>query len=140
MSFLQPDNWAIVEMLELDNNCRNWIQKKNKDLQFQFNEGTYNLFQIDQDTKQKIPPIYRSGRLVKFYFDEGNPNPKDMRINDIEGTPQTNNLMKKLDISRWFLSDMSGLENFLQKYGSIIFFIIGLIIGFIVKNCPKCPT
>lgn len=139
LSFLFPDKWVEIEMLELDNNTINWLQKKTKDLKFTFNDGEYNMFsqeikeEIQQDgskiTKiQKNPPIYRAGRLAKFFYNEGNEDPLDFRTGKMSGNPQINKQISNIDISRLWTGHKSMSQEFLEKYGIFVLLGIGVIL------------
>lgn len=143
LSFFFPEDWVIIEFLERDNNVKTWLQKKEKNLQFTFNNGIYNMFEVVDTSKEDIgrelstmPPlnpelrvftsIYRQGRLAKLYFKEGNKDPMDYRTGQIKGDSQQAMQIEKAQLSD-ILNAGGGLgEEFLRKYGVIIF--IGLII------------
>lgn len=152
LSFLYPNEWVEIEMLERDNSITNWLQKKEKDLQFIFNAGKYNMFEIHdtiEDTAEKVkdkdkitPPdeipttkhsikvftsIYRHGRLAKLYYMEGSQNPMDYRTGIIKGDAQQSMQLEKAQISE-ILNVGNGTEEFFKKYGLIIIIAIAIII------------
>lgn len=47
--FLAPQNYNKIIMLEADGNIKAWTQKKNKDNQFIFKDGLYNMFTGGKD-------------------------------------------------------------------------------------------
>lgn len=161
-AFFDPGGWAEVTMMELDNNVSTWLQQKKFDLKFKFNDGSYNLFHSGTHTKdvkvkkkdeqgneievieqqevlEKNPSIYRSGRLAKFFYREGNEDPIDFRQISVTGNPQINEQMLKVDISRWFMSAEGLGAELLNKFGIFIVIGLGLLllyIAFIKKDPP----
>jgi hypothetical protein len=139
LSFFFPNKWVIVEMLELDNNCLSWLQPKNQDLRFKFNDGYYHLYHqaIDEKTNViKNPSIYREGRLAKFFYHEGNSDPMDYRLGKITGNPQISRQMETMEVSKLFDENRSVAQEFFNKYG---LFIVGIIIIIVIYLLMKKP-
>lgn len=137
MSFLYPGDWLEVEILELDNNTFVDLIKKPSNLVYHFRDGSYNLYHASSNTGkdkfgrdipvlQKNSPIYRSGRLGKFFFIEGNSDPLDFRNNEIKGNAYVSDLFSKVEFARLFESDVSFGEDFLKKYG--FFVLVGIVV------------
>lgn len=133
LSFLYPHDYAEIEMIEKDNNTRIWLEKKKKDLTFNFNEGSYNMFEVTptEDPLNNPPPylitsVYRAGRLAKFFYLEGESNPIDMRTLKIHHDAQQTNQLEKIRLSRLIHSNVSLGSELWNKYG--FFLIIGVII------------
>lgn len=126
LSFLFPQNWIEVEMLEIDNNVRNWLQKKNDNLSFEFNKGKYFMF--TGDSKGKIPTIYRSGRLAKLYYIEGNQFPLDFRNIQLSGNAYLSRQLDNIKLSELWVDEDNVLENIFKKYGIVILGIILFIL------------
>lgn len=150
-AFFWPGSWAEIEMLELDNNCNVWLQQKSKSLQFKFNEGVYNMFhpgtkevariekkedgtveEVRETIPVKQPAIYRSGRLAKFFYIEGNEDPLDYRNNTITGNPQINEQMNKVEVSRMITSAGGLGQELMAKYGFFILVGIGVFLVIIL--------
>lgn len=156
-AFFWPGSWAEIEMLELDNNTKIWLQKKNDSLTFKFNSGIYYMYEpgtkevmaeeLDEQgnvkkdeqgnpimVKKKAPlpvrqpSIYRSGRLAKFFYIEGNENPLDFRNNTITGNPQINEEMLKVESSRMITSAGGLGQELMAKYGFFILLGIGFLL------------
>lgn len=140
MSFFWPQNYCYVTMLESDNNVSSWIQRKNPNLKFIFNEGEYNLY--DKIPEKSLPPlydgkgrlatsmpvstaVYRSGRLAQFFYIEGNEDPLDYRNNKITSNPQMNRQRKTVDYTK-LLTAAPGIKEW------IIYALLGLAVGFII--------
>ena len=125
-AFFKPDQWASITMIEADNNVSSWLQKKNPDLRFTFNEGIYNMFDISKGVIDKTV-VYREGRLGKFFYIEGNKNPMSFRHlqSNVNNLPQIDQQLTKIDLSRLFSSSESLSQELLSKYG---FYVITAII------------
>lgn len=132
MSFLKPQNWAEITMIESDNNISRWLQKKNSDLRFTFNEGLYNMF----DTDPRNSNVYRKGRLSAFIFAEGIANPLNIKSNEkFTSLPQMTKQFKMIDITKLWSSDNSGFMELINKYGIILLLgVLGIIIVILVNN------
>lgn len=126
-SFIHPENYILVEMLEMDNNVREWLQRKNNSLTFIFNKGTYNMFTGENKT---IPSIYREGRLAKLFYVEGNAYPLDFRNNKLTGDPYLNSQLDSINLSNLFFEEDEGLLFFIKKYWWIFLILIGLFVVF----------
>lgn len=129
LSFLNPQDWVEVEMLEVDNNVRNWLQKKNNELSFVFNKGRYYMF--TGENKNTTPSIYRKGRLAKLYYIEGNSHPLDFRNIKLTGDPYLNMQLDSINLSGLFFEDDSGIMNLIKKYWWVI---LGLGIIILILN------
>lgn len=143
LSFFFPQNWVNVIMLESDNNVNDWLQKKNKDLRFTFNDGYYNMFE-SADSIVPAPSgrmvkgatsVYRSGRLATFLYVEGNENPVDLRNLKVTGNPQLNKQLTKVDIGKLFVDDSTPFINVLKQLqpyliiGGVILLVIIVLRG-----------
>jgi hypothetical protein len=140
LSFLYPDKYILVEMLELDNSINSWIQEKNPDLRFEFNKGYYHLYHQGMNEKgDKIgnPAIYRDGRLAKFFYQEGNCDPIDFRQGKITGNPQITMQIEKTNITDLFEEEENFLETFIRKWGIVI--VIGILIILAIAMMSKKP-
>lgn len=138
-SFFRPGLYNSITMLELDDNVSSWLQKKNSDLRFEFNNGYYNMFHRGDIQGIKIPPkftknsvIYREGRLGKFFYVEGNADPIDFRKIESTHNPQLSKEIEKTQFSRLFESPTSFGEDLLQKYGFFILLGIGALVLFMI--------
>ena len=71
-SFFHPEKYSIIDMLESDNNSRVWLQRKNKDLRFLFNDGWYNMFEatIDNIEKEKDLEEEKEAKIVSETADK----------------------------------------------------------------------
>lgn len=144
-AFWWPSDWVEVEMLELDNNTRTWLQQKTPNLKFKFNEGLYNMYHpVREDgVIKRMPSIYRSGRLAKFFYQEGREDPLDLRTKEIDGNPQVNEQILKIDVGRFFDS-VGGLgQELMQKYGIFILLGLGLmliVIIFLLLQKPEAAA
>lgn len=147
MAFFKPNDWCLIEMIERDNNVISWLQKKDKDLQFVFNEGTYNMFDVITEEgrtnyKKVFSSIYREGRLAKLYYKEGEQNPLDIRNLRIVNDAQQANMQGKIAMSRLMKSGYSLANEIWQKYG--LFLILGILILLLYLvfkgNGPTPPT
>lgn len=140
LSYLYPNMYAKITMLESDNNIIDFMVKKSKDLRFTFNDGYYNLFESLEVPKpydgiKKGTSIYRSGRLVRFIFKEGNENPIDLRSIRATGNPQLNKQINAIDITRIVTGrGLDGME-IIRKYG--LWIVIGIIVLFIVMGLMR---
>lgn len=143
LSFIQPQKWVSITMIEIDNNVINWIHRK-KGMTFDFNNGTYNLFNTRYEN-EKIEEnivrrpimenfLYKEGRLTKYFYSEGNPNPIDMRkieaINDI----YTQNLIQDMQISEIIAIDDSFSDMIIRKYGIYIIGFMALVIFLVIMK------
>lgn len=161
-SFLKPRDWVMIELLELDNHVNTWLQKKTDDLTFQFNGGSYNMFEmisnprvnnqnkanvVNDSNGNKIPvipsrpedkeikrfsAIYRSGRLAKMYFVEGNQNPIDFRTGDYNQDAQLTNQLEKVKISELLHSGGGLGEELWNKFGFFILIGVGVLLLILV--------
>lgn len=152
LSFLFPQNYNMVCVLESDNNVTIWTQKKNSDLRFEFNGGWYNMYDTT-DQKVTLPnpdgsittslmptkqatSIYRNGRLAQFFYIEGNEEPLDFRNNKISSNPQMRKQMSQVDLTKlWTMG--SKVQSWLLY--AIIGLLIGLILGSIAGGWGKIP-
>lgn len=126
-SFFFPSKWVSITMIELDDNISSWLEKKNKDLTMQFNNGIYNLFDPVDKNNKLIRTIFKEGRLSKLFFQEGNPNPIDPRKQrTYVGDPQLTLQREKIQIARLFTGDKSLGQDLLEKYGG--FLLIGILV------------
>lgn len=149
-SFFNPSMWAEVEMIELDNNVLSWLQKKSADLKFTFNKGNYYLFNPSSSTtldttlkgnsiplppplKKDITPIFRSGRLPKYYYQEGNPFPLNITLEDRTINTQIDTQIQSLEIGKAFRVDEGLSWEILKKYGIFILIII-IVLLFILLS------
>lgn len=146
-SFFYPGQWAEIEMLESDNNCSTWLQRKNPDLRFEFNGGHYNMFEKgieepEPDTgneldkvpipKKKISTaIYRAGRLSKFFYIEGNEDPLDFRTQKISGNAALSEQREKIETIQLFTKDKSDMEKNMERIIPIVI-VVGIIIIIII--------
>jgi uncharacterized integral membrane protein len=151
LSFWFPQKWVIVCMLELDNNVNEWLQEKNEDLRFLFNNGYYFLYHQGiteevKDDKGKVlfkreltrPAIYREGRLAKFFYHEGNSEPMDFRLGTITGNPQISRQMETMEVSKLFEDNSNGAKEFMNKYGIYILVGIAILVLYLVfKKTPQ---
>lgn len=140
MSFLYPNNWVYIEMLELDNSISEWIEKKNPDLRFQFNEGYYNMYHqsVKENGDPKVnPAIYRDGRLAKFFFHEGFSDPLDFRQGKISGNPQISRQLETLEVSKLFEDNKNIAQEFFKKYGLVIMGIILIMVLYLIFKKPE---
>lgn len=149
-SFFFPQRYNEIEMLELDNHTSTWLQKKNKNLTFEFNGGLYNTYFSDVEYKKdqkgllipvlkKNPSLYRSGRLSKFFYVEGNENPMDFRQQTITGNPQINMQISKASLSDIIMTEPSMMEQLFRNYGIFILggmFILIIVIIFALRGDP----
>lgn len=141
MSFIFPDKWVSVTMLELDNNVLNWLQKKKNSLTFDFKGGTYNLFHVKykdgivtdnegNDIKTRTPinnnTLYKEGRLNKFFYVEGQYNPFDYRSISVSTDTYMKNLILDAKLSDMMNVDDNFSEELIRKYG--IYILIAFII------------
>lgn len=158
-SFIWPHNYSEITMFESDNHVSTWLQKKNPDLRFDFNKGTYNMFTSSgfEELEEKIPdpneqgsykiirvkkpidkpfnPVYRSGRLSKFFYIEGLENPIVLTGEgkvEITGNPQITNSLNKTDLGKLFINEDSKFTEIWQMIMPFViiggFIILGLII------------
>lgn len=137
ISYFQPQNYVFITMLEMDDSISSWLMRKTKDLRFTFNEGIYNMFHKGiYDTTGKLhkhTAIYRTGRLAQFFYVEGNSDPIDFRNIKSTAQPYMTKELQKLDITKMFEEDLTGLDNFLKKYGLYIA-LAGLALLFILTT------
>lgn len=136
LSFLFPNQWALVTMVESDNSVSTWIQRKASDLRFVFNEGLYNMYEKRIDGGSYDTVIYRSGRLVHYFYVEGNENPIDLRTLKTTGNPQMDLQKLRVDISKMFIRPSPSLLDLLRQYWPYIL-AIGIaivILRFIQKG------
>lgn len=154
LSFFFPHKWVEVEMVESDNNTQIWLQKKTTDLTFKFNGEPYNMFhKEDKESKYsyvekeengvmikekvKLPqskrkfPIYRAGRLAKFLYIEGNPNPVDLRQVEVAESSSLQRILTSNDIEGLFAEDHGFLGN-IQLKDIILFGGIAILIFLMV--------
>ena len=148
LSFFYPSNYVIIEMLELDNNVRQWIEKKNDNLRFEFNKGYYNMFNQSLEEHKhkngevlyktiKSPAIYREGRLAKFFYHEGHEDPIDYRAGKISGNPQINKQYEELQFSDLWAEDSLTIEDFFKKYGFYIMIILIIVVIWLIVRKPE---
>lgn len=133
-SFLFPHKWAKIMMLESDNNVYQWLQPKNKDLRFTFNDGFYNMFEsriLNNEKNSIFTSIYRDNRLPCFIYVEGNENPIDLRKIEATGNPQLNRQIQDIDISKLFVYNKFDLFEILQRYWWVI--VAVLVIAFALR-------
>lgn len=128
LSFIFPQNYALVEILEVDNNVRSWIQKKNSSLSFKFNEGVYYMF--TGEDRFRSPSIYRKGRLAKFYYVEGNPYPLDYRNIKLTGDAKLNAQVETIQMNNLFFEDDNNFLDLFKKYWWVIPIIILFMVVF----------
>ncbi len=150
MSFIYPNDWNYITVLEADNTCT--IQKKNKDLRFEFNDGFYNMYDTekteidlpnpdgtttkDQIIKRNETAIYRSGRLAQFFYIEGNSEPLDFRNNKISSNPQMRKQLLSVDLTKlWTMGNQ--VKTWILY--AIVGFLIGVIIGNVIGGYNKIP-
>lgn len=132
MSFLYPNKYNYICMLELDNSVSEWIQKKSNDLTFKFNEGIYNMFTKNQEGKQDNKTLYRSGNIGMFFYIEGIEDPIDYRNIKVDANPQLKNQLLKVNMAKlWSKEENLGSE-LLGKFGFWILIIIGFMLIVIV--------
>lgn len=148
-AFFFPQDWAEVTILESDNNIRTWLQKKSADLSFKFNMGKYNMFEKQPEEKkaeaeglEKVPTpdrkgtaIYRSGRLSRFFYIEGCPDPLDFRQVKITGNAQLTEQLDKVQVMDLFTGQASQFEEVWRKIAPFVI-IAGflLVIFFLWQN------
>lgn len=133
MSFIQPQKWVSVTMLERDNNVVNMLIRKNKSNTFTFNEGVYNLFSRSLlPTGVPIPPlmkfnvVYKEGRLAKLFYVEGNENPISFKEIKETGFPELRREILKMDLrDLWDIGGSLG-SKILDEFG--IYILIGIVI------------
>lgn len=169
-AFFFPQNWAEIEMCESDNNTVTWLQRKNKALRFEFNGGYYNMYdttsnvtlteeennaldkiadpetrelerKILTESKRKMVSVYRSGRIAKFFFNEGNENPIDFRNVKPTGNPVMTKTQEAIDLMELATGTESGIEEFWRKYGLIIV-VVGflIVIAILISIANKKPA
>lgn len=150
LSFFFPHKWSEVEILESDNACSSWLQKKTSDLTFHFNGMDYNMFhkedltpkyttftsvkdgiqvkeRVEIPQKKRKFPIYRSGRVSKFLYVEGNPDPIDLREVSVAESKSLKHVLSRGDIEGLFADDYGFFGNINLKdvllFGGIILII-----------------
>lgn len=120
-----PNDWIEIEMLERNNNTAIWLENIRKKDTFEFKGGVYNIY----DTKKGVPSylktvVYRSGRVGKCFYVEGNENPIDFRGIESTSFPENRAELLKLDIAKLWSSDKPFSSELFERYG---FFIIAVI-------------
>lgn len=159
-AFVWPNRWVDISMIESDNNVSQWLQKKSEDLRFDFNDGKYNLFEASGEkevwTEREVPKpdgtksvqkvkkfvpdgkysvVYRSGRLAKFFYIEGNENPLDMRELKPSGNPRVTSNLMGIDLSKLFRSETTMMEDLWKRFGPFVMIGgIGLIIFILLQG------
>lgn len=135
-AFFNPNGWSSITMIESDNTVSNWLQKKEDDLQFEFNGGNYNMFDTSVTKGINKTVVYRSGRLGHFFYVEGNKNPINMRDLQLESTGQAqiDNQLSKIEISRLFQSQETGLDNVIKWLPIVLAVIIIIILVIILSQ------
>lgn len=129
LSFIYPENWCKIIFLEKDNNVRFWLQKKNKQLNFEFNKGVYQMYETLQGN------VYRKGRINCMFYVEGCEFPINLRNINAVTNPQLLSQLKRVALSELFIEDKTPLQHFLEKYAIyIIFGFFVIVVIFIVTN------
>lgn len=153
-SFIYPQKWVVIEMIESDNSVSSWLQRKTSDLSFEFNNGDYFMFDSSEEVKKsnvplpnggfkevfintgkKFFPVYREGRISKFYYIEGNSYPLDFKHLKPVGNPQ---LLKQIKTSRMydmmFHKPQDSIMESIIKYAPIVLLIVVGVMLFMLYN------
>jgi len=95
ISFLRPQNYISITMIELDGNITDDIVRKPNDFKYSYAGGTYYLFNTDyikhydsKEIRREGRTVYRKGRLGHYTFREGNENPIDYSTVTATGNPR----------------------------------------------------
>lgn len=135
LSWFQPQNYLMVEMIQKDNNTESWLQRKNEKLSFWFDKCEYFMMdnpessELDKDGKpiQKTSLIYREGRLGKFFYIEGYQFPVKIMRGSLDGAnAKLMSDMKKINLNDLFAREESIGEQLLKNIG--IFILLGILI------------
>lgn len=59
ISFFFPEGYAVVTMLEADNNIQTWLQRKNPSLKFKFNNGSYNMYELQEVENKALNKVQK---------------------------------------------------------------------------------
>lgn len=135
--FFHPENFAKITMIESDNNMLTWIEKKNADLNFIFNNGKYNMFDKDTTGAKQNTVIYRSGRLAHFIYIEGNENPVDLRGRIAPANARLNYDQETAGMTDLFLDNSNPAELW-TKIG-IAVLVVGVIIIIVLLLKGQTP-
>lgn len=106
---LHPEHWILEEILGKENYVYRFYVKKSKDLQFEFNNGIYNLFEAKSKTdsagntqiEKTLTTIYREGPFIKIYHVEGHKDPLDFRNQEVTQDAQHTKALSKAEIANF---------------------------------------
>lgn len=127
LSFIYPERYCEVEMIEKNGDISNWIQKKNDDLIFVFKARPYQLFYLDNENNRKF--LFRAGRLSKFYYQEGVKEPINPVNPNLLLSSETTDQLLKIRIGDLIRGEDNPMSDFFTKYWWIFALIIVILLG-----------
>ena len=123
-NWFKPNNYIKVYFIEVDGNFKPFLVKKNPQMQFYYNDGSYNMYYPHnkqfhiKDKKNSI-----------FIYIEGNEFPIFPQFEKMNYA-QLRETFQKQKLAELFVDD-NDLLTLIKKYW---IYILAIIIGFIVLN------
>lgn len=140
LSFFYPDQWLLITILELDNTVTTKLIKKTKDLKFKFKDGNYYTFHpySKKSDNSEVPEfiqgsgIYKNGRLLQFFYTEGNKYPIDFRGIEKTFDSVIDEKLNRISLTDWLTVSDDDILSLIKK--NIVTIIIGIIILIVLFN------